>query len=157
MRKGAQYFSHKQWKGRFLVPKFWPLSSNCAPNFEQIPPPLNKHMLIISKEYLDSCKSYCWLMKNFLSSVAYLSRETVNFIKGRPLDNLNFRLISNNFYMNQDIAMKFSTYVYYMSVLNWPKIFWHHSIRGPVAHPSLPKIQMLLVTMFVEIFFLVRF
>ena len=44
MRKGAhlrtKYFSLKPGKGRFCTPKFWPLLSNCAPNFEQVPQPL---------------------------------------------------------------------------------------------------------------------
>ena len=44
MRKGAhlrtQYFNLKLGKGRFCAPQFWPLLSNCAPNFKQVPPPL---------------------------------------------------------------------------------------------------------------------
>ena len=80
-------------------------------------------MLKISEQYFDLCKSYCKLIKNLAYWVAYLSRETVNLVKGRPLITQKIQLISNNFYINQDIALKFSAYVYHMSALNWQKIF----------------------------------
>ena len=69
MRKGAhlrtQYFSLKLGKGWFCAPKFWPLLSDCAPNFEQVPPPLvskskvNLITLILPwKSTLDSCRCF---------------------------------------------------------------------------------------------------
>ena len=43
-RKGAhlhtQYIRLMLRKGTFCAPKFWPQLSNCASNFEQVPPPL---------------------------------------------------------------------------------------------------------------------
>ena len=109
-------------------------------------------MLKISEQYLDFYKSYCKLIKNLAYWVAYLSRETVNLVKGRPLITQKIQLISNNFYINQDIALKFSAYVYHMSALNWQKNFWHYSIGRSAAPPSVPKLLMPLATIFVEIF-----
>ena len=108
-------------------------------------------MLKISEQYLDFYKSYCQLIKNLPYWVAYLSRETVNLVKGRPLITKKNQLISN-FYINQDIALKFSAYVYHMSTLDWQKFFWHYSISGSAAPPSVPKLPMPLATIFVEIF-----
>ena len=109
-------------------------------------------MLKISEQYLDFCKSYCQLIKNLPYWVAYLSRETVNLVKGRPLITKKNQLISNNFYINQDIALKFSAYVYHMSTLDWQKNFWHYLISVSAAPPSVPKLPMPLATIFVEIF-----
>ena len=109
-------------------------------------------MLKISEQYLDFYKSYCQLIKNLAYWVAYLSRETVNLVKGRPLITKKNQLISNNFYINQDIALKFSAYVYHMSALNWQRNFWHYSISRSAAPPSVPKLLMPLATIFVEIF-----
>ena len=109
-------------------------------------------MLKISEQYLDFYKSYCQLIKNLPYWVAYLSQETVNLVKGRPLSTKKICLISNNFYINQDIALKFSACVYHMSVLNWQKNFWHYSIYRSAAPPSVPKLPTPLATIFVEIF-----
>ena len=84
--------------------------------------------------------------------MAYLSRDWLFLVKGRPLNKLNFWLIGNNFYKNQDIALKFSAYAYHMSTLDWQKFFWHYSISGWAAPPSVPKLPMPLATIFVEIF-----
>ena len=85
MRKGAhlrtQYFSLKLEKGIFCAPKFWPLLSNCAPNFLQVPPPLeNMHLMQIGcdlkreREFYTSL--FCGLlMYNHLAMLAKLSRE----------------------------------------------------------------------------------
>ena len=84
--------------------------------------------------------------------MAYLSRDWLFLVKGRPLNKVNFWLIGNNFYKNQDIALKFSAYVYHMSTLDWQKIFWHCSISGSAAPPSMQKLPMPLATILVEIF-----
>ena len=84
--------------------------------------------------------------------MAYLSRDWLFLVKGRPLNRVNFWLIGNNFYKNQDIALKFSAYVHHMSTLDWQKFFWHYSISGSAAPPSVPKLPMPLATIFVEIF-----
>ena len=84
--------------------------------------------------------------------MAYLSRDWLFLVKGRPLNKLNFWLICNNFYKNQDIALKFSAYVHNMSALNWQRNFWHYSISRSAAPPSVPKLLMPLATIFVEIF-----
>ena len=84
--------------------------------------------------------------------MAYLSRDWLFLMKGRPLNKLNFWLICNNFYINQDIALKFSANVYHMSVLNWQKFFWYYSISGSAAPPNVPMLLMPLATIFVEIF-----
>ena len=75
-------------------------------------------MLKISKQYLDLHKNYDQLTKNSEKQVAYLQQDTVNFAEGRPFVSLNFQLIGHESYVNQDIALKFSAYVYHMSVLN---------------------------------------
>ena len=49
--------------------------------------------------------------------MVYLLQETVNFVRSRAHDKLDFWLISNNFYLNQDNAMKYSAYDYHMSAL----------------------------------------
>ena len=84
--------------------------------------------------------------------MAYLSRDWLFLVKGRPFSKLNFWLIGNNFYKNQYIALKFSAYVYQMFALDWQKNFWHYSISGSVAPPSVPKLPMPLATIFVETF-----
>ena len=84
--------------------------------------------------------------------MAYLSRDWLFLVKGRPLSKLNFWLIVNNFFKNQYIALKFSAYVHLMSALDWQKKFWHYSISGSVAPPSVPKLPMPLATIFVETF-----
>ena len=84
--------------------------------------------------------------------MAYLSRDWLFLVKGRPLNKVNFWFIGNNFYKNQDIALKFSAYVYHMSTLDWQKFFWHYSISGSAAPPSVPKLPMPLATIFVETF-----
>ena len=84
--------------------------------------------------------------------MAYLSRDWLFLVKGRPLNKLNFWLICNNFYKNQDIALKFSAYVHHISTLDWQKFFGHYSISGSAAPPSVPKLPMPLATIFVEIF-----
>ena len=83
--------------------------------------------------------------------MAYLSRDWLFLVKGRPLNKLNFWLIGNNFYKNQDIALKFSAYVHHMSALNWQKNLWHYSISVSAAPPRVPKLPTPLATIFVEI------
>ena len=65
MHKGAhlrtQYFSLKLWNGKFCAPKFWPLLSNCAPNFEQVPPPLCSTIIPL---YLHGTRLELGLTKN---------------------------------------------------------------------------------------------
>ena len=107
-------------------------------------------MLKISEQYLDFCKSYCQLIKNLLYWVAYLSRETVNLVKGRPLITKKNQLISNNFYINQDIALKFSAYVHHMSGLNWQENFDQYLICVSVAPSSMQKVWIPLATIFVR-------
>ena len=60
-------------------------------------------MLKISKQHLDSHKSYNQLAK-------YSAKLTVS----RPFVFMKFQIIGSNFYVNQDIALKFSVFVYQM-------------------------------------------
>ena len=89
--------------------------------------------------------------------MAYLSRDWLFLVKGRPLNKLNFWLICNNFYKNQDIALKFSAYVYNMSALNWQRNFWHYSIGRSAVPPSVPKLLTPSATILVEKFFQKKF
>ena len=78
----------------------------------------DEQMLKISRQYLDLHKSYDQLTKNSVKQMAYLQQDTVNFTESRPFVPLNFQLNGHNFYVNQDIALKFSAFVHHMSALN---------------------------------------
>ena len=78
----------------------------------------DEYMLKISKQYFDLQKSYDQSTKNSEKQVAYLQQDTVNFAEGRPFVSLNFQLIGHKFYVNQDIALKFSAFVHHISVLH---------------------------------------
>ena len=109
-------------------------------------------MLKISNWYLDSHQSYKQLTENSEKQMAYLQQNWVYLAEGRPFVSLNFQLIGHNFYVNQDIALKFSVYVHQRDVLSWQKRFGHYLISVSVAPPSVPKLAGLLAAMFVEIF-----
>ena len=79
------------------------------------------------------------------------------FTERRPTFTKNFQLNNDNSKTNQDISLKFSAYVYHVSVVNWSKNFGSCSISWSVAPPSMPKLWMPLATIFVEIFFKKRF
>ena len=78
----------------------------------------DEQMLKISRQYLDLRKSYDHLTKNLAQQMAYFQWATVSFAESRPFVALNFQLNGHNFYINQDIALKFSAFVHHMSALN---------------------------------------
>ena len=80
-------------------------------------------MLEISKQYLNSQKSYNQLTEKSEKQMAYLLQDTVNFAEGGPYIFSNFQLIGHNFYVFQDIALKFSAFVYHILVLDFTKKF----------------------------------
>ena len=75
-------------------------------------------ILNISKQYLDSQKSYNQLTEKSEKQMAYLQQDAVNFGECRLFVSLNFQLIGRNFYVNQDNALNFSAFVYHVLVLN---------------------------------------
>ena len=110
-------------------------------------------MLKISRQYLDLCKSYDPLTGNLEQQMAYFQQNWLWPTESRPFVVLKFQLNGHNFYINQDIALKFSAFVHHMSALNWQKNFGHYSISVPVAPSSMPKLLTPLATTFVEISF----
>ena len=73
--------------------------------------------------------------------MAYLSRDWLFLVKGRPLNKVNFWFIGNNFYKNQDIALKFSAYVYQMSMLDLQKFFDITQLVGEQHHQVCQNFQ----------------
>ena len=113
----------------------------------------DEQMLKISRQYLDLPKSYDHLTENLAQQMAYFQQNWLWPTESRPFVALNFQLNGHNFYVNQDIALKFSAFVHHMSALNWQKNFGYYSISVPVAPSSMPKLLTPLATIFVEIFF----
>ena len=79
------------------------------------------------------------MTENFLIQ-GYFSRETVNFVKSRALVVLIFQLNTNNLFMHQDIALRFSKFIYHVSALNGQIDFGHYTIRGLVVPPVIQRI-----------------
>ena len=113
----------------------------------------DEQMLKISRQYLDLRKSYDHLTENLAQQMAYFQQNWLWPTESRPFVPLNFQLNGHNFYIDQDIALKFSAFVHHMFALNWQKNFRHYLISVPVAPSSMPKLPTPLATIFVEIFF----
>ena len=84
----------------------------------------DKQMLKISRQYLDLPKSYDHLTENLAQQMAYFQQNWLWPTESRPFVALNFQLIGHNFYVNQDIALKFfSICLSYVSTKFWTLLY----------------------------------
>ena len=100
---------------------------------------------------------YCHLTEKFWQLSAYSRTNWPILYGSRQTIARIFQLNDNKSETTQDIDLKFSAFVHYMSGLNWPKNFIHCSISGSVAPSSMQKLWTPLATIIVETKFWKKF
>ena len=95
----------------------------------------DEQMLKISRRYLYSFLNNGQLSEKLLLPMDPLWTLLVKVSKGGPLVVTFFQLFGHYSNKNQDIFLKFSAFLYHMSLLNWHENFGHCSNSLPsMAH-----------------------